>query len=419
MVKVEGASMQPVRFLTITGFLMLMGAGGAEASNFAAPAPGFPPDATDVFHIFVGDQETYDDNLFRLPPHTVGVPGAVFANAAQSDAINTSSVGAQGRWDVARQNFEIDLRADENRFKNNSALDFVSANAMGTWNWRAGPYFSGRLETLYDRSLASFGQTRFSGKDILTSVQESASARYQLGPHWAAYGEVRGSYTQHSAEIERFNDFHNKAGNAGVQYVSGAADTYSFEYQYVNITFNQGLANQAYNYKEDSARLLLHYGLSDKTVLDGYGGYLRRRYPGLAIGAYSGAVGRAAVTYSFTEKTQLMISGWHELHAYIDAESNYFIAQGVSLSPIWNPTEKLSFNLLASYENQDYIASNSVIVASPRHDKLNAEQATIRYTPRDALIFTVFLRHEKRESNQYVFSYGDNVISGSVTFKFL
>jgi hypothetical protein len=398
---------------------MILAAGQAGAYDFTAPAPGFTPDAINTFQIYVADEETYDDNLFRLPPGTVGVPGAAFPNASPSDAVNTSSLGVQGKYDIGRQEVEFNVRANDNQFANNTALNNVSSSATGAWNWTAGPYLTGQVATDYDRSLASFGETRFSGKDLVTSVEELGSARYQLGPHWALYGQVSASTIDHSADAEQYNDFDNRAGKAGVQYVNNGMDTYGFEYQFVDLTFDQNLdAVQAFNYKEDSGRFIVHYGLSDKTFIDGYGGYLRRQYPGLAIGSYSGEIGRLALTYNWTEKTQFVFSGWHELHAYIDAESAYFVAQGVSIAPVWNASEKLSFTLLASYENQDYIASNSVIVAAPRHDKLSGEQATIKYSPRDAWIFNLFVRHEKRESNEYVFSYNDNVISGNATFRF-
>jgi hypothetical protein len=397
----------------------LLAAGDAAAYDFAPPTPGFTPDAVNTFQFYVGDEETYDDNLFRLPPGTVGVPGAVFPNASQSDSVNTSTVGAQGKWDIARQEVEFNVRGNDNVFDHNTALNNFSYSGYGTWNWTAGPSLTGQLSTIFDRSLASFGETRYSGKDLVTSVEELGSARYELGPHWTVYGVVRGSEVDHSAEAEVYNDFHNESGNAGVQYVNDANDTYAFEYQFTNITFTQSTAAaQAYDYKEDTVRFILHHAVSDKTLLDGYGGFLDRQYPGSGLGSYSGAIGRLALTYNLTEKTQFVLSGWHELHAYVDAESAYFVAQGVSFAPVWNATEKVSVTVLASYENQDYIASNSVIVTNPRHDEVSGEQITVHYTPRDAWAFNLFVRHEDRTSNQYVYSYRDNVISGNVTFRF-
>jgi hypothetical protein len=111
---------------------------------------------------------------------------------------------------------------------------------------------------------------------------------------------------------------------------------------------------------------------------------------------------------------------WHELHAYVDAESNYFVAEGESIGPTWAATEKLSFTLLATYEKQNYINSSTsvVLTGTPREDNVDSEQLTVRYAPRDAWLVNVFLRHEKRASNQYQFSFNDNIASASVTYRF-
>ena len=395
-------------------------AGRVRAYDFAPPAPGLPADAINTFNLWVGDEETYDDNLFRLPPGTVGVPDAGIPHPSQGDTVTTPAAGGEGRWDIDQQQIDARFLVDDTRFNHNSALDFVGVDGNGDWNWVYGPYLTGQVGVGYDRSLAGFGQTRFSGFDLVTSLGESASARYQVGPHWAVYGGIAGSYSDHSQEELQYNDFHNKSGNVGVQYANNLSDTYGFEYKYVDVTFKQNpaLQAQAYDYKEDTAKFLAHYQLSDKTWIDGYGGYIRRNYPGEPVGAYSGGMGRISVTYNWTDKTQIIVAGWHELHAYIDAESNYFVAQGGSIGPSWNATDKLSLVVLATFEDQNYINSSSAILEAPRDDKINGEQVTVNYSPRDALKFNLFFRHEKRESNQYVFSYDDNLVSAGVTFRF-
>lgn len=399
-----------------------MTATGVSAYDFSQPPPGFSAGAINTLQLYLSDQVTYDDNLFRVPPGTVGVPGAVFANAHQSDVANSATIGGQGKWAIGRQEIDLDVRADENRFKDNANLDFVSANAVAAWNWRVGEYFSGQVESIYDRSLASFSETRYNGKDVVTSLEQLGSARYQVGPHWAAYGQIRGSYLEHSATAVQHDNFHNKAGIAGVQYATNVNDTVGFEYQRVNIKFNNGVVGgqQAFDYNEDTGKFLVKYALTDKTSIDAYAGYLRRSYLGVSVSSFSGAIWRATFALQATDKTSLSVAAYHELHAYLDAESNYFVAKGVAVTPAWTATEKLSFSLAAFYENEDYIASNSGLIAlgGGRTAKVNAQQATIRYTPRDAWIVDVFFRHQKRQSNQANFANIDNLASVSLTFRF-
>jgi len=420
--------MRGVRRRTIAGWIAgILTAGTAAAENFVPPAPGLPIDAIDAVRFYVGDQETYDDNLFRVPPGTAGVPGAVFRNPSQGDEANTATVGGLGKWGIGQQEVELDVHGDENRFEHNQVLNYVSGDAQGTWDWHLGQFLSGQVQAVYDRALASFSETRFSGKDVVTSVQELAYGRYQLGPHWAVYGQVHGSYIDHSALSQQYDDFHNNGGYAGVEYATNVDDTFAFEYRYVDVTFRPdvGAAVGAYNYREDTYKFVAKYAVTDKTQISGYAGYLQRKYPGsdvtgLGIDSYSGDVWRVNGGWAATDKTSVNVSVWHELNAYIDAESNYFVAEGESIGPTWNVTEKVNLTLLAAYEKQNYIANSSIVVTSgtAREDKVDYAQLTVRYQPRDRWILIAFLRHDKRESNQYVFSFNDNVASASLTYSF-
>jgi hypothetical protein len=179
------------------------------------------------------------------------------------------------------------------------------------------------------------------------------------------------------------------------------------------------VVNQPTNYNEDSERFLVKYAFTDKTSLDGYVGYLRRTYPNSSFGAYGGGVGRATFTWQLTGKTQIAFGGWRELHAYIDAESDYFVAKGYSVAPSWQATEKLSFSLMGQHEDQDYIGSStSVITLGERHDRINSGLLSAHYTPRDPLVIVLTVRRDVRESNQYLFSYNDSLANLSATYKF-
>lgn len=409
------------------------------AYDFAPAPPGFVTGAADTFQFYVADQVTYDDNLFRVPPGTAGVPGAVYPNSSQSDAVNVTTLGGEGTWDIGKQQVDVDLRADENRFKRNDDLDYVSANAVGTWNWRVGEQFSGQVQTFYDRTLASFSETRFSGKDIIHSLEELGYGRYQIGPHWALYGQVRGSYLDHSAVSQQYDDFHNKAGFVGAEYAFNTNDTIAFEYSYLHVTFAEGPPPIiADNYDEDVEKVVFKYSLSDKTSVNGYAGFLRRTYPSFTdLDPYQGGIGRVYFNWATTDKTTIQLGAYRELHAYVDAESNYFVAKGVILSPVWTATEKLTVTLLGNYEKDNYIGnSNAVVSTGPadpvvvveptevvvatgaREDKINSEQLNIQYVPRPQWIVNAFFRHSKRQSNQYLFSFDDNLVNASVTYRF-
>jgi len=88
--------------------------------------------------------------------------------------------------------------------------------------------------------------------------------------------------------------------------------------------------------------------------------------------------------------------------------------------PTWRPTEKITVDFIASREDQDYVAIQSVLglLAPPRFDRVTAEQINVFYVPRERWTLNLFLRHERRSSNQANFAFSDNWGNVSFTYKF-
>lgn len=394
---------------------------GPAFAEFVPQPPDLGPNDVNVLHPFVAFEETYDSNLFRLPTGFIGSISPILPNASASDYISSGTLGAVGQWDIGRQAINLSARVDENLFAHNDDLNFTSVDASLIWDWRAGSHFSGMLQEIYDRTLTSFGETRFLGKDLVSSNEALLSGRYQIGPRWAFYGDVRGSAVHHSAEGADYNNFQNRAGDAALEYATDVDDVFTFKYSYVKLTFpNLSLVSSTpLDYNENAERFFVRYAFTEKTSIDAYVGYLSRKYPTSSFGTYGGDVWRIALKWQATDKTQATVMAWHELHAYIDAESDYFVAKGFSLTPSWQASEKVNLSLLAQYEDQDYIGSStSVIVSGERHDKIKSGQLTARYIPRSPVTILLNVRRDLRSSNQFRFTYNDTLANLSAVYKF-
>jgi hypothetical protein len=114
-----------------------------------------------------------------------------------------------------------------------------------------------------------------------------------------------------------------------------------------------------------------------------------------------------------------VLTGWRQLTAYVDAESDYFISNGVSLNPTWIATQTLKLSLTVSRENHDYINSSpsTISLDASRRDKLTSAQGGLIYAPKDSLLFNLTCRYDKRSSNQPLFQYNDTLATASVTYK--
>jgi hypothetical protein len=380
--------------------------------------------------VFALDQQAWDNNVYRIS-NSADVKTLIGPSASREDHINTSSAGADVVWQFGRQAIVADLRADYNRFSDNTNLNNVSTSDRLVWNWGVGSALSGQVGADYTRILASFVNATYYVRDIQETTNYYAGGRYQVGPRWALFGGFLGTDNKLSADKVRGNDSNQKSGEGGFAFYSNANDSFGLEYRYTRSDYPNAIAAAGSlfypNYHEDRARAFVHYAFSDKTLLDVAGGWLRRNYVTHQEGDFSGGTYRATLQWTPTDKTQLLAAGWRELHAYYTASTDYFVSNGFSVAPTWSPVEKISLTATASTEKQDYV-SNIQDLVSPtppstvpgvlRHDRLSYVQGGLAYSPIRWITLNFSLRHEHRSSNVETFNYTDTLAYVSFMVKF-
>jgi hypothetical protein len=403
-------------------------AGGAAMAF--PPDPDLPPNDSDWLRPFLGYQYSYDDNLFRLPS-AIGTPPP--PGVSREDHINTGFAGLDGHWLVGRQSVDYDLEIDNNRYERNDYLNDTSGSAKAVWNWSVGSQFTGTAGADYTRGLAGFADTFFYQRDIINHEDYFGSGRYQIGPRWAVYGSVSDANTTNSAFDQRANNFDLQSGKVGTDFATSLQNTIGWEYRFSHGHYpdpdavyypDPNAPSKAVqydpDYDENSGVFLAKYLLSDKTTLSGDVGYLRRNYPNASIGAFSGEIWHAQVLWQPTDKTNVLVLAGRDLQAYLYSQSDYFIQDGISVTPTWKQTDKLTWSAILSWYRQNYISAstNSAILESARHDNVSAQQLSLTYTPFRWLLFDCIYHHEQRSSNQPVLGYGDNLVQVGAKLRF-
>jgi hypothetical protein len=412
------------RSWTAVGAIMgTFAAGYAERSLAAVGVIPGPND--DPIDYYVGDEETYDSNLYRLPSYVTDVATVVAPNATREDYVNTAFVGFDGVWTPAQQQIALNLRANDNRFAHNTELNNYSGTADLLWNWRVGSVLSGTAGGDYARSQANFSETLYLGRDEVNSNDFFGTAQYQIGPRWAVYGGIRQTDSTHSAVQAQYNDYASSSGNVGIEFATAVEDTIGLQYQWMDGRFDDGifLLNGVpfdRNFNQNTLSGILKYVLSDKTTINATGSYVKRSYTNEPEGAFSGNQWSVSVLWQATAKTQIIFSGYRQLQAYLGSQSDYFVGTGGSIAPTWVASEKLTFKFVASYASQNYISTSPSVVTTgaPRLDKISSEQASVVYTPTRALAFTFTYNNQHRNSNQAQFGFIDNLATVMGTFKF-
>jgi hypothetical protein len=374
-----------------------------------------------VFDVYVADHEQFDNNVFRLSNGT-NVQTTIGPAASREDHINSPSAGLDGQWVLGRQTVDLQLRADDNRFSQNTDLNNVSTVDKLAWNWGLGSVLFGQVGVDYTRALLSYVNALVYNRNTYQQSQFFAAGRYQVGPRWALYGGVLDTNLTVEDAATQFNDFHRKAVDLGTELATSEQDTFGVDYRYTDTRYPNAiqLAASSFDpdYREDRLRFLAKRALTEKTTVDVSAGYLRRDYGNSIIGAFSGPIWRAALGWQPTEKTQLVVSAWRELNSYLTDQTNYYRTTGVSVVPTWTPSEKISLSLTVSREDLSFIGSSvSVQNQLARRGTLNSQALNFTYTPIRALTFDASYIHEQR-STEILRAYNDGLATAGVRFMF-
>jgi hypothetical protein len=375
-----------------------------------------------IFSVYAADREQFDTNVYRLPNGT-DVAAVVGPSATTHDHINSPGAGLEGQWGVGRQIINLELAAQDNRFANNANLNNISSADRLVLNWGLGSVLSGLVGINYLRGLAGFVNATSYTRNIYQQANYYAATRFQVGPRWAIYGGIENSLLGFGQSVSRGDNSSAKSVDLGFDFVTNVEDTIGLDYRYTDTRYSNGVALSstifAPDFRDERLRLLVKRALSEKTSIDLSAGYLKRTYGNDLIGSFKGPIWSGTLGWQPTDKTQLLASAWRSLRAYLTDQTYYYRSTGVSLSPVWNATEKINLSFLVSRESQTYIGSSPFGESLPgRRDTVNAQSASITYVPIHALSFDFSYRHEQRDSNVHLRTYTDGLASAGVKFVF-
>jgi hypothetical protein len=371
-------------------------------------------DASRPLQILASQQLVYDDDLFRLPADLSPAAAGLGQSASRQDLISSTSAGLNYKWTAGEQGALVNASTAYNRYAHNQQLDNLSVDAKGEFDWRLADKWFGAVGGSYDQALASFANNHYFAKDLLHTTGFYGDANWLVGYHFLLNANLHHTTTTHSVAVREYEDYVADYGGFGVSYATTAGNTFGWDYRYTRGSYphNPLVGGLPFDqrYDENTSTFTVKYALTGKTVLDGSAGYLRHVYPESSSGNFSGVIWRADLTWSPGAKTQLIFSGGRQLAAYVDAESDYFVATSESVTAAWKPTEKLDFALKYARERDDYIGSNAgLLVADTRQETINSGQLSATWSPTRILQVMLWYRLEHRISTLTLFTYDDDL----------
>ncbi|MEJ0039304.1 MAG: outer membrane beta-barrel protein [Gammaproteobacteria bacterium] len=393
-----------------------------SGNAIAGPAP--PREPGDAIRFQLSQTMMRDSNLYRLPDDIEASALSPDAKATRDDVVNRTSASADGGWRFGRQDVEMSVSADSNRYSNNDSLNNTSGSGRADWNWQMASDWSGQLGGSYGRSLSGFTNSRFLARDVLETYDYHSTARYQLTPHWNLNGQARESDGSHDTASRQQDDFESQTAVFGAGYLTGRGDQFGLEYRRTATSFQNETPGPALfesrRYIDRVANFNLQYAFTVKTSLQGSAGYVWRHYPQGVLGDFAGPTWNASFHWEPRSKTRVTITQWRELNAYLDSESSHFQSRGTRLTVAWLPGARETFAFEVSDEHHDYAGFDPASFAQPaRRDALRSAQTTFTWQPGARLAIDLAYAFERRSSNRPLFDYDDRLVSATLRLVFL
>jgi len=383
-----------------------------------ADAVDGPPD---IFKPNVSDTVTYNDNLLLrsgkpLENKVYPLPSGM----VKGDVINQATVGSMINYTLGHHRFNLNLNVTDNQFANNHILNHISSTDLVVWDWMLGKQFSGDVGYNYSREMGGFSNTSFYGLDIITGNNVFAHINYAWHPRWKIQTGFNWQSYVHSATQRMTLNQDTTTALTSLNYMTPSSNSIGMQYsltygKYPNPEMVNNIAI-ADKYQQHDIRALLLWKLTEKSSFKGDAGYVIRQYPDYSQRDFSGQTFNLKFSWTPTAKTMLELAGWRQLNSYPDVTTTYVIAEGFSLSPMWNLLPKLTLSAKFSRQTLDYTVDTAGIV--PRHDILLRGGASLVYTPVTNCEVTLGYQAGTRDSNILFYDYNFNSVFSTVMLKF-
>jgi exopolysaccharide biosynthesis operon protein EpsL len=360
-----------------------------------------------------------DDNLLRAPSDEEA--RAALGVTRESETIRRVQVGVEGKIKPGRQTFTGKASVNDNRYNKFHELNHYGWDAEGRWDWQAGNNWSGEVGFSNNRQINNFTELRVPKKDLVTRQRAHASAAYQFHPDWQILGGVAREDLKHSDSGQRVFNRKEDSIDIGLRYTTKAGNSITLQAKGISgkpEPRDLGTGTLANNeYRQTELNVLSEWALTGHTRLSTRLGYARRRYEEFSSRDFSGIAGRATLTWSPTDKTDIAVSAWRELEPVEDLTASDALSRGWSISPAWRATEKITVQGFLARQKRDHEGAGRTSI-DQRKDKLQTAGIGITYRPLKNTELSLSYQTEKRDSNLTLDEYKANTISLGIRAEF-
>ena len=379
--------------------------------------PDLPPlrgqaQLPEMMQFRLGQTLEHDSNIFRLPD----------SSTRQADTYGVTTLGMKLDKRYGLQRVELDVNAQDYRYKNNSSLDFTAINYAAAWRWNLTPRFVGnvtadRSEYIDNTSLVqSTGVVNHRSEEI-----QRVDGEYELGSAVRLLGGVFDRSVKNSGVASAVSNTTVAGGEVGAKYVFLTGNALAYRYRKGNGEYG-GLPSTTLpsrHFSDVENEFSFDWIPSGRTSVQGRVAHIERKRDDTASSEFSGVVGRVNVNWIVTGKTHIDAGVIREISSYQPSAiiPSYFVGGRVYISPVWNPTEKTAIRLRLD-QGLRYYKGTLEPGFSGRRDALSQDGLSFEWEPRRNVKLVASLAYDKRSSTIQNLDYKANLLGLSALVKF-
>lgn len=311
-----------------------------------------------MFRPFLDYTVVADDNILRIRDRMD--TQALLGTNNLFDISQRVTGGVMFEKEISRQRLSANANWSYNRFERFDQMNNNLKNFSGNWNWFLGNRLEGNMGASHAQSLVPF-LFQPGVKNIRTEQTEFINAAWRLHPSW----RLNGDYTRYDLNTNspsnrlRFLNRTEDRFEAGFDYLATSNSTVGILLRNIHGDFpvlvqapDGSFTDNGFDQKEALAKI--NWVVSEKSRLQGTGGWVERKNASFAQRNFSGFNARLIYRWQPTDKLGLTITGWRETAAMQNLSASFSLNTGVSAAPSWNITEKVRLEGDFSYDNRKF-----------------------------------------------------------------
>lgn len=367
-------------------------------------------DPEDAVNFAAGAGARFEDNLFRLSDsvNTNLLPG----KPHRSDLLYSANAGIKIDKPYAQQRFQLDAMATQNNFQNNSFLNYTGFDYRAAWLWNLTPNISGVLLFDQEQKLTNFADFRsFSDRNIQTNQVRIFNVDGLIGGGWHLLGGLLEVNSRNSQTFTAVGDYVQDGGELGVKYVAPSGSWLSLvqresrgEYR-GRILDPVAQLDSGFDQSETEAKL--NWRLTGQSEIDAKLSYVDRQHDNFSRRDYAGMVGKVEYQWAPTDKLQVNTSLGRNIFSFQEVTNSYYVADTLSIGPVWKVSTKTAIHLRYDYSKRDY---RGAIILTPdlRQDNVQSFVLGAEWKPTRTILVSATLQRDTRSSNFTNFDYNAN-----------